>query len=178
MSALEPINGVSLEQYAKLCALMANTNPEDTDKHAEIASENGVSNEDWEAAKTGWTARMQDPAHAMEIQQVFMPTYQKALEEASGGKEPLSLEEYTKIKAAMVHEKDPETQEKIDFQKVLDRHQISITKWGEIESYWQCRVNKDEHGRLQEGKFDEAAAMKFRELFQKHADEYAGIERE
>src|SRR5690606_38098689 len=54
------IAGVGLEQYAKLCALMANTQPEETDKHAEIAQANGVSKENWEEAKKGWTEMMMD----------------------------------------------------------------------------------------------------------------------
>lgn len=173
------IAGVSLEQYAKLAALMVNTQPEETDKHAEIAAANGVANESWEEAKKGWTEIMSNPEHAMAAQQVFMPTYQKALEEATGGAEPCSLEDYSRIKSAMVHEKDPDNPEqKIDFQKVLDREKFTVTQWGAVESYWNSRVNKDEHGRLQEGKFDEAAATKFRELMQKHADEYAGITRD
>ena len=78
----------------------------------------------------------------------------------------------------MIYEKDPSNaEEKIPYEQVLEREGYTTTKWATIESYWQSRVNKDEHGRLQEGKFDEAAATKFRELIQKHADEYAGIER-
>lgn len=179
MDPLEPINGVELEQYAKLCALMVNTQPEETDKHAEIAAANGVDGAAWEAAKKGWTERMTMPEHAMAIQQVFMPAYQKALEEASGGEEPCSLEQYAKMKSAMMNEKDPENAEQvISYEKVLERNGFTITQWGAVESYWNSRVNKDEHGRLQEGKFDEAAATKFRELIQKHADEYAGITRD
>lgn len=158
---------------------MVNTQPEETEKHAEIAGANGVSKDDWEAAKQGWTERMQNPGYALQIQQVFMPAYQKALEEGQGSEPPCSLEDYARIKAAMVWEKDPENSEqKIDFQKVLDREGYTITQWGAIESYWNQRINKDEHGRLQEGKFDEQAATKFRELTQKHSDEYAGITRE
>ncbi len=172
------IGGVGLEQYAKLCALMANTQPEETDKHAEIAAANGVSKENWEEAKKGWTEMMMDPQHAMAIQQIFMPTYQKALEEASGGEEPCSLDNYARIKAAMIYEKDPNNpEEKIPYEQVLEREGFTPTKWATVESYWTPRISKDEHGRLQEGKFDEAAAAKFGELMQKYADEIMGIER-
>lgn len=172
------IGGVGLEQYAKLCALMANTKPEDTDKHAEIAAANGVSKENWEEAKEGWTKMMSDPAHAMAIQQIFMPTYQKALEEASGGEEPCPLDLYAKMKAAMAYEKDPDNpDQKIPFEKVIEREGFDVSKWGTVESYWMPRVNKDEHGRLQEGKFDEEQAKEFRVLMQKYADEIMGIER-
>lgn len=171
--------GVTLEQYAKLAALMVNTQPEETDKHAEIAAANGVSKEHWEEAKKGWTEVMSNPEQALAAQQIFMPVYQKALEEASGGKEPCSLEDYARIKSAMVHEKDPDNPEqKLDFQIILEREGYTVSQWGAIESYWNSRVNQDVHGRLQEGTFDEAAATKFRELIQKYADEYAGITRD
>jgi len=172
------IGGVTLEQYAKLAASMAGTKPEETEKHAEIATAAGVSKEHWEEAKDGWTKMMMDPAHAMEIQKIFMPAYQKALDEASGGAEPLDLDSYARIKTAMAYEKDPENPEaKIPFEQVLAREGIELTKWGTIESYWMPRVNQDEHGRLQEGVFDEALAAKFRELMQKYSDELNGIVR-
>ena len=61
MSQFEPIAGVSLTQYAKLCALMSKTQPHETEKHAQIAAENGVNAADWEQAKNGWTALMMNP---------------------------------------------------------------------------------------------------------------------
>lgn len=176
MDFLEPINGVSLDQYAKLCALMTDTNPEDTDKHAQIASENGVKKEDWEAAKEGWTKRMQDPSCALEIQKVFMPAYQQAQAQARGGKEPCSIEDYAKIKAEMALKKDPATGEKIDFNKVLEEHGYNITKWGEIETYWVSRVGDPNDPRVGQN-FDAQDAAKFRELYQKEADIVQGIER-
>jgi hypothetical protein len=176
MDALEPINGVSLEQYAKLCALMTDTKPEDTDKHAEIAQQNGVNKEDWEAAKTGWTERMQMPEYALEIQKVFMPAYQNAQAEARGGKEPCSIEDFARIKAAMSLKKDDATGEKIDFNKILEEEGYTVTKWGEVEGYWTPRIADPDDPRT--GQFFNAEdATKFRELYQKESDKIAGIER-
>lgn len=177
MNPLEPINGVSLEQYAKLCALMTDTKPEDTDKHAEIAANNGVAKEDWEIAKKEWTVRMQDPAHAMEIQKVFMPAYQNAQAETRGGAEPCTIEKYTQIKAEMALKKDPETGQQIDFNKVLEENGYNITKWGEVEGYWTPRVGDPNDPRT--GQFFNAEdAAKFRELYQKEADKINGIVRD
>jgi len=176
MDFLEPVNGVSLEQYAKLCALMTDTNPEDTDKHAKIAAENGVNKDDWEAAKTEWTKRMQDPSCAMEIQKVFMPAYSQAQADARGGAEPCTLEDYTRIKAEMALKKDPATGEKIDFNKVLEENGYTLTKWGEMETYWVGRVGDPNDPRVGQN-FNEEDAAKFRELYQKEADKIQGIVR-
>lgn len=175
MSKFEPIAGVTLLQYAKLCASMSKTQPEETDKHAQIAAELGVSGENWEAAKSGWTAMMMNPQHAMAIQQEFMPEYQRCLAEMSGGAEPCSLENYARIKAAMMFEKDA-AGNKVNFELILARDHFKVTEWGTIESYWACIIGQDEHGRILD-KFDAAKAQRYRELVQEHSDRYNGIVR-
>lgn len=175
MSQFEPIAGVSLTQYAKLCAQMSKTQPEETDRHAQIAADHGVSNENWEKAKTGWTAMMMNPQHAMAIQQEFMPEYQRCLAEMSGGAEPCSLENYARIKAAMMFEKDA-AGNKVNFELILARDNFKVTEWGTIESYWACIIGQDEHGRILD-KFDAAKAQKYRELVQEHSDRYNNIVR-
>lgn len=177
MSALEPINGVGLEQYAKICAKMTNSDPSDTEEHARIAATMGVAGPDWEAAKTGWTARMTSPEHAMEIQTVFMPAYQKAQAEERGGGEPCTLEQYVKAKAAMALKKDPaDPTKQLDFQIVVAQAGFTMGQWGEIEGYWTPRIGSNTDERTKEF-FNEAAAMKFRELFQIEADIIKGIVR-
>ncbi len=170
MSLFEPIAGVSLTQYAKLCALMSKTQPEETARHAQIASDNGVSHENWEKAKSGWTAMMMNPQHAMAIQQIFMPEYQRCLAELSGDAEPCTLENYARIKAAMMFEKDANGQ-KVNFETILARDNYKATQWGTIESYWACIIGQDVHGRILD-KFDAAKAQKYRDLVQQHADNY------
>lgn len=170
MSQFEPIAGVSLEKYAELCGLMSKTQPEETDKHAEIAAQNGVSNENWEVAKEGWTKMMMDPTHALAIQQVFMPIYQKTVESMQDG-EPISLDQYAEIKAAMIFEKD-EYGNKVDPNIILGRYGYQITQWGTIETYWTSRVAKDEHGRVIDN-FDEASSNRFKELMNTHGARYA-----
>jgi len=175
MSNFEPIAGVTLLQYAKLCASMSKTQPEETDKHAQIAADNGVSNENWEKAKTGWTAMMMNPAHAMAIQQEFMPEYQRCLAEMSGGVEPCSLENYARIKAHMAFEKDANG-EKVNFELILARDNYKVTEWGTIESYWAQIIGHDEHGRIL-NKFDATKAEKFKALVKEHEEKISGLVR-
>ena len=170
MSQFEPIAGVSLAQYAKLCGLMSGTTPEETDKHLQIANENGVSPENWEAAKDGWTKMMMDPQHAMAIQQTFMPVYQETVASMQDG-EPISLDKYTEIKAAMIFERDP-MGNKVDPNIILARHGFHITQWGTFETYWTSRVAKDEHGRVIDN-YDEEVHQKFTDLLNKFAAQYS-----
>ncbi len=170
MSQFEPIAGVSLELYARLCGLMSKTQPEETDKHAQIAAENGVSSENWAVAKEGWTKMMMDAEHAMAIQQVFMPVYQKTCAEMIGDAEPISLEKYAEIKAAMMFEKDA-SGNKQDLSLVLAKYGYQTTEWGTFETYWTSRVAQDEHGRMIDN-YDSETSQKFKELMQLHANRY------
>ena len=45
MDLFEPISGITLERYAELCALMADTN-NDESKEIAVAEENGVKGDD------------------------------------------------------------------------------------------------------------------------------------
>ncbi|MGZ5969623.1 MAG: hypothetical protein ACXWP4_18245, partial [Polyangiales bacterium] len=90
--AMQPINGISLERYAELGALISDF-MNDQQRVAQTIQGAGVNLVDWEAAKTGWTARMQDmnlmgrvamgadpsqvPANASPVQAAMMnPAYQ------------------------------------------------------------------------------------------------------
>jgi hypothetical protein len=74
----EPIRGISLERYADLGAAVADV-LDDEAKVAEILAAEAVPAADWEAAKTGWTARMQDMARMGRVATAYMPLYQAAL---------------------------------------------------------------------------------------------------
>jgi hypothetical protein len=79
MDAFAPINGISLEKYAELAALMGDTGS-DVEKYVAIAEANGVSRSDWIAAQSGWTARMSDVSLMGKVALAFMPLYQAAMD--------------------------------------------------------------------------------------------------
>jgi hypothetical protein len=54
----EPINGVTLEQYAALCKQLG-ANAADTGAAHAAAAAVGIGAEDWDAASAGWGQRMQ-----------------------------------------------------------------------------------------------------------------------
>jgi hypothetical protein len=163
---------VSLEQYADLCAGMADTGG-DASKENEIALAQGVSAEDWSAAKDYYTAKMQDPSDMGKTAMAFMPLFQDAQAKLRGGEEPGTLEAYTKVHAEMAYRKDPSDPErKIDFMIVLEENGFTHSRWLEMESYWTPRIATDK-----DPKFDAEQAMRFRELMQKESDRILGIER-
>lgn len=163
----DPIAGVSLEQYAELCALMGATDG-DVDQENAIAAEHGVSAENWKAAKEGFTARMSDPSDMGKTAMAFMPLYQDAQSRMRGGGEPASLETYTKVHAEMAFRKGDDG-EKIDYTIVLAEHGFEHQQWLEVEGYWTPRV-----GSPDQPKYDPELGQKFRELMQKETDRILG----
>jgi hypothetical protein len=163
---------MTLEQYAELCALMKDT-AGDATKEAAIASQHNVSMDEWNNAKAHFTAKMSDPSDMGKTAMAFMPLYQAALDKMSGGKEPCTLELYTKIHAEMAFRKDAnDSTKKIDYNIVLAEHGYTHQTWLECENYWTPRV-----GAPDQPKWDPALGQKFRELMQKESDRILRIVR-
>ena len=83
MDPWAPINGISLERYADLAADVEGT--QDPAAQASIVAAKGVNPIDWQAAKAGWTARMQDMSLMGQVSSRFMPMYQAALARRNAG---------------------------------------------------------------------------------------------
>lgn len=151
----------------------------DEAKEIAVAEANGVSGEDWKAAKSGFTARMSDPADMGQTALAFMPLLQAAQSKARGGAEPCTLELYAKIHAEMAYRKDPNNPaEKIDYNIVLAENGDDHQKWLECENYWTPVVTKDDTKPTLAERFDEKKAAKFRELMQAESDRINGIVRD
>lgn len=164
---------VTLEQYARLCARMADTGGDVSREHA-VAEADGVSAGDWDLAKEYYTKKMQDPSDMGRTAMAFMPLYQAEQAAMRGGAEPGSLETYARVHAEMAYRKDPaDPGRKIDFNIVLAENGFSQPRWLEMEGYWTPRVAMDSDPR-----FDPALAARFAELIQKEADRVLGISRE
>ena len=137
----QPIAGVSLESYANMLALMSDVG-EDEAKCLAIAAESGVSREAWEAAKTGWTARMADPALENRVSNAFLTFYGPALSRKRGGREPIELERYSRIFAETSFRKDPrDPSRQIEREVVLAEHGLTLSQWNEALVYWSPRVS-------------------------------------
>ncbi len=166
---------ISLEKYADLCALMADTGG-DVSKENTIAAGNGVSAAEWMEAKTGYTAKMSDPADMGKTAIAFMPLYQAAQARARGGKEPCTLEFYTKVHAEMAFSKDPLGNKK-NHHLVLAENGTHHQAWLECEGYWTPIVGAPTILGQPNPKFNPELSQKFAALMQKESDRINGITR-
>jgi hypothetical protein len=166
---------IAIEQYAELCALMADTGGDEA-KETAIAEAHGVSGGDWKASKAGWTAKMSDPSDMGKTALAFMPLYQAAQAKARGGKEPCTLEFYTKVHAEMAYSKDALGNQK-NHHLVLAENGTHHQAWLECEGYWTPQVGADSILGAPNPKFNPELAMKFRALMQAESDRIHGIKR-
>jgi hypothetical protein len=166
---------IPLEQYAELCALMADTGGDEARELA-IAAEHGVGADDWRSSKAGWTAKMSDPTDMGRTALAFMPLYQAAQSRARGGAEPCTLETYAKIHAEMAYRKDP-LGNPAHYMLVLAEHGMSQPQWLECEGYWTPLVGGDTILGQPNPKFDPERAQRFRALMQQESDRINGIAR-
>jgi hypothetical protein len=163
---------ISIEQYADLCARMANT-AGDVAKEFAIANEQGVSGPEWSEAKTFYTAKMSDPNDMGRTAMAFMPLYQAAQGRMRGGGAPCSIEVYARVHAEMAYRKDP-LGNKINYHLVLAEHGFQHQSWLECEGYWTPRVSTVPGSEAQ---LDAAEAQRFRVLMQQESDRIFGIVR-
>lgn len=130
MDPWAPINGLSLEQYAELAAEVDGI--QDPEKQAEIVGKLGVARADWEAAKAGWTARMQDASLMGQVATRFMPLYQAALaKKAPGGAPQVSFEDYVAMSGCVPV---------IGYEGMLQHYKITSAQWTRIAGEWNNKI--------------------------------------
>jgi hypothetical protein len=166
---------ISIEQYADLCALMADT-AGDVGKENAIAAAHNVSAEAWAESKAGYTAKMSDPNDMGRTAMAFMPLYQAAQARARGGKEPCTLEFYTKVHAEMALKKDV-LGNTMNHHLVLAENGTHHQAWLECEGYWTPIVGAPTILGQPNPKFDPARSQQFAALMQREADRINGIVR-
>lgn len=126
MDPFAPINGISLERYADLGAALDGKD-KDPKATAEVLQAEGVSKADWEAAKAGWTARMQDMSLMGRVATAFMPFYQAALAKRKGGAARLSYEDFVHVSALI----------KIySYEGGMHASGLSGSDWTQAAGYW------------------------------------------
>ncbi|MBX3129463.1 MAG: hypothetical protein KF718_22280 [Polyangiaceae bacterium] len=131
MDPFAPINGISLERYAELGAALDGLD-KDRKATADVLAQEGVSAQDYEAAKAGWTARMQDMSLMGRVATAFMPLYQAALAKKKGGAARVSYEEFVHVSALI----------KIySFEGAMHASGLSMGEWTEAAGYWTSQMS-------------------------------------
>ncbi len=130
--AFQPINGISLERYAELGA--ATDGVTDPAEIARIVEGEGVAAADYEAAKVGWTARMQDMSLMGKVATAFMPLYQAALAQRKGGAARISYEDFVAVSAAI---------KVYGFEAGVQASGVSQSDWTEAAGDWNSTMAAD-----------------------------------
>lgn len=133
--AFQPINGISLERYAELGAAIEPAQG-NAQKENEIIQAEGVSLPDWEAAKTGWTARMQDMSLMGKVATAYMPLYQAALAKKSGGAARLSYDDFVHVSAAI---------KVVGFEAAIQACGLSQGDWTQAAGDWNQQMGQNMH---------------------------------
>ncbi len=128
MDPYAPINGISLERYAELCAEVADT--QDPARQTEIVGRFGVSRADWEAAKNGWTARMQDMSLMGQVAMRYMPLYQAALAKKNPARH-VSFEDYVAMSGVAAA---------LGFEGMLLHYKVTQAEWTQIAGHWNNTI--------------------------------------
>ena len=140
MDPFAPVSGVSLERYAELAADVSEIS--DPRQQAEIASRKGVSPVDWEAAKAGWTARMQDTSLMGAVASRFMPLYQAALARRTPTPQ-VSYEDYVALCASSTVR---------GIEAMLAYYRLSLADWTQVAGHWNATIVRSpqyaQHGML------------------------------
>lgn len=137
MDPYAPINGISLERYAELGGALDGI--DDPAAQRAKVEQLGVSGADWDAAKAGWTQRMQDPANMGQVATKYMQLYNAALS-GSKGNATLSFEDWVYVSAAI---------QVMGFEAALGQHGLSQGDWTTISADWNTKLSQDPMGLAQ-----------------------------
>jgi hypothetical protein len=131
MGLLDPIGGVSLELYAELVAEM-NEVLGDLEACAKIAEAHGIARADWDAAVSGWNARLHSTATCDEMAIYYLPLVNAALERR-GLVPEVSLDEFARMTAAVNCKGG-------SLAKMYQEFHTDAVKWSQIASRYGFRI--------------------------------------
>jgi hypothetical protein len=126
-----PINGISIERYAELGAEVDGIT--DAAGQAQKVGGLGVSAADWEAAKAGWTARMQDMSNMGQVATRYMQLYNAAIAQKKGVAST-SFEDWVAVSAAI---------QVFGYEGATNHYKLSQSDWTTISAHWQGELAKD-----------------------------------
>ena len=131
MDPYAPINGISLERYAELGAELDGIT--DSAQQVQKVGTLGVSAADWEAAKAGWTARMQDMSLMGQVATRYMQLYNAALA-SKKGTVSCSFDDWCAVSAAI---------QVFGYEGAMAHYKLSQGDWTTISAHWQTELAKD-----------------------------------
>lgn len=133
MDPFAPIANVSLDQYAELCALL--TQHEGAEGSlASLLHDKGFSIENWSAARSGWTNRLEDPSVGATVAIRFVPAYHAALDRVYGPAPALPMDAYAAISAEI---------QQHGLATTLGRVGLTPQRFSQIAFTWNVAFSRD-----------------------------------
>jgi len=150
MDPYAPIAGISLERYAELGAELDGI----TDPAAQIERVGalGISASDWEAAKDGWTARMQDISLMGQVASRYMQLYNAALAQKKGTAS-VSFEDFVAMTAAI---------QVFGYEGMAGHYGVSQGDWTTISAHWDNEIARDMNLAMRRNQLQEQEAGRLR----------------
>ncbi|EYF04164.1 hypothetical protein [Chondromyces apiculatus] len=133
MDPLTPVAGLSVEQYAEICAEVADA-PHDPGRVAQALAPRGIARADWETARSGWTTRLQDLSLGGAVVLRFQQAYQAALTNRRGPAPLLSFEDYAAVCGEAMAS---------GLTVTLLRAGIETLRWSQIAFHWNTRIARE-----------------------------------
>lgn len=141
---METINGISLERYAELVSKTTDTITEE--EFWQVVLNEGVTREDWIAAKDAWNKELMNPDNYLTVMQEYNYHFERFIELKNNGNAPCTLEKFADINAQLYYRKDPADNEKLmGYEAVLKDNGIASLKWTEYSGYWAPKTAREEH---------------------------------
>ena len=141
---LAPVDGVSIEQWAKASVALGSLGEGSTPEQvAHKLAEIGMDKASYEAASAGWQAKMQGDttgAIAMKFSEAFASAQNMSLGGAGGDAEPCTFEHYVEIGAAM----DAWSEQGLDCNaKMQEVFGIDAMGFSKYSMYWGMKMTTD-----------------------------------
>lgn len=130
MDPYSPIQGISLERYAELSALVSDVH-QDVERSPQLVAAQGVARADWEAAKAGWNARMQDPSLMGHVATRYMALYNDALARKNPVPAMPSWDDYVAISGCAKAWGLP---------RALEHYRLDMNRWTQIATHWNGQM--------------------------------------
>lgn len=131
MDPFSPVNGMTLERYAELAAEVDGIT--DPAAQAEKVGTLGVSAADWQAASSGWTARMQDVSNMGQVATRYMQLYNAALGQKKGNAS-VGFEAFCSMSAMI---------QVFGFEAMTNHMGITQGEWTTISAHWMGELSRD-----------------------------------
>lgn len=138
---LEPVHGVTLQQYAELAVRMRGVSG-DREACARIAEREGVCRSAWEKALVGWNERLSS-SDGGAVTVTYYKHYKEALARVAAPSASATFDVYVEMSAMIRSKIKGEALRTADVASMCKTFGISGEKWVEISRFWTTKLMRD-----------------------------------